>query len=49
MKDPPWFLWDVKVTDAELRERLRDPRSGPAAFPELRLSLAAGTRPSVSA
>ena len=25
MRDRPWFLWDVKVTDAELRERLRDP------------------------
>lgn len=25
MKDRPWFLWDVEVTEAELRERLRDP------------------------
>lgn len=25
MKDRPWFLWDVPVTETELRERLRDP------------------------
>jgi len=23
--DRPWFLWDVDVSDAELRARLRDP------------------------
>ncbi len=25
MKDRPYFLWDVPVTEAELRQRLRDP------------------------
>lgn len=25
MKDRPYFLWDVPITDAELRERLQDP------------------------
>jgi hypothetical protein len=25
MTDRPYFLWDVPVTDAELRERLQDP------------------------
>ena len=25
MKDRPYFLWDVEITEAELRERLRDP------------------------
>lgn len=25
MNDRPWFMWDVEITDAELRERLRDP------------------------
>lgn len=25
MRDRPYFLWDVPVTEAELRERLRDP------------------------
>jgi len=25
MKDRPTFLWDVEITEAELRERLRDP------------------------
>lgn len=25
MSDRPWFLWDLDVTDAELRERLRQP------------------------
>lgn len=25
MRDRPYFLWDVEVTDAEFRERLRDP------------------------
>lgn len=25
MSDRPYFLWDVPVTEAELRERLRDP------------------------
>ena len=24
-RDRPWFLWDVDVSEAELRERLRDP------------------------
>ncbi len=24
-RDRPWFLWDVDVTDAEFRERLRHP------------------------
>jgi hypothetical protein len=24
-KDRPWFLWDVDVSDAEFRERLRHP------------------------
>jgi hypothetical protein len=23
MRDRPWFLWDVAVTDAELREKLK--------------------------
>ncbi len=23
--DRPWFLWDVDVSEAEFRERLRDP------------------------
>ena len=23
MQDPPWFLWDVSATDADLRARLR--------------------------
>jgi hypothetical protein len=25
MRDRPWFLWDVPVTEAEFRERLRHP------------------------
>jgi hypothetical protein len=25
MDERPWFLWDVQVTERELRERLRDP------------------------
>ncbi len=25
MPDRPYFLWDVDVTEAELRQRLRDP------------------------
>ncbi len=25
MKDRPWFLWDVPVTEAVFRERLRHP------------------------
>lgn len=25
MPERPYFLWDVSVTEAELRERLRDP------------------------
>ena len=25
MRDRPYFLWDVPITDAQFRERLRDP------------------------
>jgi hypothetical protein len=25
MRDRPWFLWDVEITDAEFRQRLRHP------------------------
>jgi len=25
MSDRPYFIWDVPITDAELRERLQDP------------------------
>lgn len=25
MDERPWFMWDVPVTESELRERLRDP------------------------
>ncbi len=25
MDERPWFLWDVRVTESELRERLHDP------------------------
>lgn len=25
MQDRPWFIWDVPITDAQLRERLRHP------------------------
>jgi len=25
MRDRPYFLWDVEITDAELRKRLRHP------------------------
>jgi hypothetical protein len=28
MRDRPYFLWDLPVSDAELRERLRDPDPG---------------------
>lgn len=28
MEGRPWFLWDMKVTDAQLRERLRHPDPG---------------------
>lgn len=24
MNERPWFMWDVRVTESELRERLRD-------------------------
>jgi hypothetical protein len=28
MRDRPWFLWGVEITDAEFRERLKHPDPG---------------------